>query len=677
MTMSGQWASGRRVWVGGVRPRCTEASLRRHFEQYGAIAECEVDFSGIAFVMFESATSALKVCKDTGGSTEIEGRKCTVKIASDKGYAEAVRRRNDGGQTGAAGRGRPAAPKRQSAPFASDGHRGQETPRSAQPPPPPPPPRPPPGRRVPKRSAGPAADSRRQRRGRWKKVRRRGDDEDNDQEVEDSDEDDDDHGSSPGRGTRDDASPHSPGQRGSTQQATRPSPSPCGYDRRRKGRSRSAESRGRSSSVSRSRSPRSRRRRSSVSSATRISRRRSSSGSSREVDYAPTTLASAPPALASAPTALASAPTALAPAQTAPAAVRTAPGAAPTASTAAPKAVAAATVVLVPASEPKGATASVADSATATETNTAASDKEVKSPAASPPLEEHPRPASPTGKGCPAPDSTSGVAQPLAPSNGRAKSAGRAAEPPTAPKHGAAEPEPATKGSARAVQATTSSASAVQLATPCIPAPAVDALAPTPVCKSEVAAGEHSRSEAAVSATRACPVVDEPAVAVSARKVVPQKPRTEEAVPVVQAPTPRAAEPAFGPGASGPGAIGPGAIGPGAIVVSKRASIIWNAAGENVPPPVVAAGGDLVDICLIHKGIKKHVTHLSTTKVGEVIALQPSLAQLLKKHVVALDARGFEVGSDIPVGFLMHKADVGDNGVRVLELTLQADQWCE
>lgn len=113
------------------------------------------------------------------------------------------------------------------------------------------------------------------------------------------------------------------------------------------------------------------------------------------------------------------------------------------------------------------------------------------------------------------------------------------------------------------------------------------------------------------------------------------------------------------------------------VEAGKHAGTVWHAAGENPPPPVMAAGGNLVDLCLVHRGSKKLVTHLSTTTVREVIELQRGLTMALQKPIVALDNRGYEVGHDIPLGFLMNLAKIGEEGVRSLELTLQADKWCE
>lgn len=82
-----------------------------------------------------------------------------------------------------------------------------------------------------------------------------------------------------------------------------------------------------------------------------------------------------------------------------------------------------------------------------------------------------------------------------------------------------------------------------------------------------------------------------------------------------------------------------------------------------------------MDLALSYQGRRKLVRHLSTTRVGEIIELQPSLAQATGKPLVAIDAEGFEIGREMPLSFLVREPGQNNAGNGLLELTVRADDW--
>jgi len=85
---------GRRVWIGGVRSNITAPMIKRELNDFGSIEHVETGFQGIAFVTYKDTKSAKDLCEAyADDNRQICGRRVSVKLATTKGYEEAMRRK--------------------------------------------------------------------------------------------------------------------------------------------------------------------------------------------------------------------------------------------------------------------------------------------------------------------------------------------------------------------------------------------------------------------------------------------------------------------------------------------------------------------------------------------------------------------------------------------------------
>jgi squid-like protein len=94
----------KKIFVGGVDPNTTEATIRSHFEQYGPVAEVALPYDkmkgmrkGFVFVTFNESETVDLVCQNS--KQNIDGKECDVKKATPKNE-------QGGGRGGFGGRGR-------------------------------------------------------------------------------------------------------------------------------------------------------------------------------------------------------------------------------------------------------------------------------------------------------------------------------------------------------------------------------------------------------------------------------------------------------------------------------------------------------------------------------------------------------------------------------------------
>lgn len=109
-------SEGRRIWIGGVRNPVDPEAVRAEFGTYGEIDEVETGFKGMAFVLYkdESAAQGAVDAHERGCEIRLGGPPVAVKLATDRGYLGAVRKRDegDGWRTGATGYARGGPPGR-------------------------------------------------------------------------------------------------------------------------------------------------------------------------------------------------------------------------------------------------------------------------------------------------------------------------------------------------------------------------------------------------------------------------------------------------------------------------------------------------------------------------------------------------------------------------------------
>uniref|UniRef100_A0A7S4VLF5 Uncharacterized protein n=2 Tax=Alexandrium monilatum TaxID=311494 RepID=A0A7S4VLF5_9DINO len=83
---------------------------------------------------------------------------------------------------------------------------------------------------------------------------------------------------------------------------------------------------------------------------------------------------------------------------------------------------------------------------------------------------------------------------------------------------------------------------------------------------------------------------------------------------------------------------------------------------------------DVVAISLSFLGRRKHVIHMASTVVGDII---PTTLGVARERLVVIDRHGYEVATDVPLGLLARQSNLSGSEGGPVELTLQIDEWAE
>lgn len=106
---------------------------------------------------------------------------------------------------------------------------------------------------------------------------------------------------------------------------------------------------------------------------------------------------------------------------------------------------------------------------------------------------------------------------------------------------------------------------------------------------------------------------------------------------------------------------------------------------SHYPPSMTKTPSDtaeLIHVGITFRGRRKVVRHLSSTRVGELVELHPTLLMMERRRLAVVDAAGVEVGGELPLGFLLRQgahaagARALSGGV-VLELEVRPDDWAD
>lgn len=84
-----------KVWVGGVKSHTPASKVEEAFSKYGTVAKVETGFPGMAFVEFDALKDAEEACKALDAKVLPGIGKLGCKIATERGYEDAVKKRDD------------------------------------------------------------------------------------------------------------------------------------------------------------------------------------------------------------------------------------------------------------------------------------------------------------------------------------------------------------------------------------------------------------------------------------------------------------------------------------------------------------------------------------------------------------------------------------------------------
>jgi len=130
-------------------------------------------------------------------------------------------------------------------------------------------------------------------------------------------------------------------------------------------------------------------------------------------------------------------------------------------------------------------------------------------------------------------------------------------------------------------------------------------------------------------------------------------------------------------GSPGPGAlvpVDPAQLAPWSTVPSSSVSLaplhsypgVMGAAGP--PPPGLLPAEEVVSVALTFRGRRKLVRHGSSTRVGQILELHPSLMRTGKAFAL-VDSEGFEIGKELTLSTLSR------GGGNLVELEVQEEMW--